>query len=186
MPPSFQGRNRSAISEYLRVVKDAYPHSYVWLGATDAKGLMVAATDPTSLGRDWKNSAWFQAVRNKGTIYIGDVETFNKNGEGNGADIVLGSDHRSTGKFPWRSHVAGWHPGNLEILTRTVRSNQAERGFSETIQYQFLTNEGYPFVDSSWGVRQGESETPRPAFRVADRLGQPGYSRTTCAGTFRW
>ncbi|MCX5724206.1 MAG: PAS domain S-box protein, partial [Nitrospirae bacterium] len=48
---TFQGRDRVAMSRYLSWMISAYP-LYDWLGVLDADGRIVAATDPTSVGRD--------------------------------------------------------------------------------------------------------------------------------------
>ena len=60
---SAQPYNREFQSAYVAGVKAAYP-DYLWVGATNARGQIVVATDPATLGRDYSAQPWFQAVRN--------------------------------------------------------------------------------------------------------------------------
>ena len=72
---SAQPYNREFQSAYVAGVKTAYP-DYLWVGATNARGQIVVATDPATLGRDYSSQPWFQAVRNGQGVHMGDVEPF--------------------------------------------------------------------------------------------------------------
>jgi hypothetical protein len=61
----FQGRDRTAMTEYFATLKKIYP-VYLWLSATDANGRIIASTDPASVGRDRSGSEWYRAVRARG------------------------------------------------------------------------------------------------------------------------
>src|SRR5437879_12460040 len=71
--PVFRTRDVAAMTRHLNLNKEVYGY-YLWLGVTDAKGRIVAATDPTSVGRDRSRSGWFRAVREQGGIYVEDAE----------------------------------------------------------------------------------------------------------------
>ena len=81
---SAQPDNRKFQSAYLASAKISYP-DYLWLGATNARGQVVVATDPATVGQDYSAQPWFQAVHNGRAVHVGDVEPFAVMG---GADSV--------------------------------------------------------------------------------------------------
>ena len=50
-------------------MKTAYP-DYLWIGATNARGQIVVATDSATVGLDYSAQPWFQAVRNGRAAYV--------------------------------------------------------------------------------------------------------------------
>ena len=54
--------NPAYLSTYLARVRQAYP-LYMWLAVTDARGKIIASTDPMSVGQNRTTTDWFQAVR---------------------------------------------------------------------------------------------------------------------------
>src|SRR6266545_2972939 len=72
---SVQSHNREFQSAYVAQMKTAYP-DYLWIGATNARGEIVVATDPATVGRDYSAQPWFQAARNGQGVHMEDVEPF--------------------------------------------------------------------------------------------------------------
>ncbi|MGH7255335.1 MAG: hypothetical protein ACREI3_06110, partial [Nitrospirales bacterium] len=58
----FRGRDVAAMTRRLNRYQQASP-IYVWLGVLDARGGVIAATDVTSVGREWSAQPWVEAVR---------------------------------------------------------------------------------------------------------------------------
>ncbi|MEO6545736.1 MAG: cache domain-containing protein, partial [Nitrospiraceae bacterium] len=70
-----QSGDREFQSAYIARMMSVYP-DYLWIGVTDARGRIVAATDPATVGQDFSARPGFQAVRHGQPIYVGDVEPF--------------------------------------------------------------------------------------------------------------
>src|SRR2546422_4572665 len=68
----FRTRDVKAMTRYLNLHKGVYGY-YLWLGVTDARGRIVAATDPASVGQNRSKRGWVRAVRQRGGIYVGDA-----------------------------------------------------------------------------------------------------------------
>ncbi|MBI3603872.1 MAG: PAS domain S-box protein [Nitrospirae bacterium] len=143
---SSQTHNGPYMAAYLAWMKKAYP-VYIWLGVTDASGRVVAATDLASVGRDLSRREWFQAVRESGSVHVGDVEPYEVVG---GVDAVaftapiFGPQGEFLGVVSTRVELSA-----LEgVLTRTIRAVQAQQGFLGNVEYQFLTRQGIAFIDS--------------------------------------
>jgi PAS domain S-box-containing protein len=145
--PVFRTRNSSAMTDYLEVVRAARHNAFVWLGVTDAAGRIIASTNPAILGQDRNASTWFQAVHDTGAAHVGNVNTFTESG-GVAAVSFTVPIMDPQGKFLGTVTAQVGIPALEEVLTRTVRSDQAQRNFSGTLEYQFLLRNGYAFVDS--------------------------------------
>lgn len=133
-------------SAHVARMKTVYTN-YLWIGATNERGQIVVATDPTTVGRDYSAESWFQAVRNGQAVHVGDVEPFAVMG---GVDTVsftapITGPH---GEFrgvvttrvgiPWLEH----------IVTGTLGSFRQRKGFGKSWEYQLLTEKGVAFIDS--------------------------------------
>ncbi len=144
--PALQGRDPSAMALYLRVMKEAHP-AYLWVGVTDARGRIVAATDRASVGQDRRQGRWFQAVRESRQGRIDDPEPWKEAGGipvvGFTAPIL---DRR--GSLAGLISARAGLPAIEEILTGSIRTFQAQRGFPGKVEYQFLTRNGEAFIDS--------------------------------------
>jgi PAS domain S-box-containing protein len=132
---------------FLQSMKEAYARVYVWLGAVDAKGIVIASTDPTLLGQDWSGKIWFQRARDTRTIHVGDVGTYEAV---QGMDAIAFSAPiiNQTGEF---MGVVSTRIGVLmmeNVLTQTLHGIESRDGFLGTIGYQFMTQNGDAFIDS--------------------------------------
>lgn len=143
---SVQSHNREFQSVYVDELKAAYP-DYLWIGATDERGQIVVATDPSTLGRDYSAEPWFQAVRNGQGVHMGDVEPFAVMG-GPDAIAVTAPITGPRGEFLGVVTTRVGIPALENVMTRTLLAFRQREGFWGALEYQFLTEEGVAFIDS--------------------------------------
>ena len=143
---SVQPKNREFQSAYVAGVKIAYP-DYLWIGATDAQGRIVVATDSTTVGRDYSAEPWFQAVRNGQGVHMGDVEPFAVMG-GPDSIAVTAPITGPYGEFLGAVTTRVGIPGLEDVMTRTLLAFRQREGFWGALEYQFLTEKGIAFIDS--------------------------------------
>ena len=141
-----QSQNREFQSTFVAGVKTAYP-DYLWIGATDARGQIVVATDPTTVGRDYSAESWFQTVRNGQGVHMGDVEPFAVMG-GPDAIAVTAPITGPRGEFLGVVTTRVGVPGLEDVMTRTLLALRQQEGFLGALEYQFLTEKGIAFIDS--------------------------------------
>ncbi|MEI8014370.1 MAG: PAS domain S-box protein [Nitrospira sp.] len=143
---SVQPQNREFQSAYIAGVKIAYS-DYIWIGATDAQGKIVVATDSSTVGRDYSAEPWFQAVRNGQGVHMGDVEPFAVMG---GPDSIAVSAPITGpyGEFLGAVTTRVGIPGLEDVMTRTLLAFRQREGFWGALEYQFLTEKGIAFIDS--------------------------------------
>src|SRR6266850_714919 len=143
---SAQPDNREFQSAYLASAKISHP-DYLWIGATNARGQVVVATDPATVGRDYSAESWFQAVRNGQGVHMGDVEPFAVMG---GPDAIAmtapitGPRGEFVGVVTTRVEI----PGLENVMTGTLLAFRQREGFWGALEYQFLTDKGIAFIDS--------------------------------------
>ncbi len=143
---SAQPHNREFQSAYVARMMTSYP-DYLWIGATNARGQIVVATDPATVGRDYSAESWFQAVRNGKAVHVGDVEPFAVMG---GVDSVAftapitGPHGEFLGVVTTRVGI----PGLENLVTATLLAFQQRVRLGGALEYQFLTETGVAFVDS--------------------------------------
>jgi PAS domain S-box-containing protein len=137
---SVQSQNREFQSAFIAGVKTAYP-DYLWIGATDARGQIVVASDPATLGRDYSAERWFQAVRNGQGLHMGDVEPFAVMG-GPDAIAVTAPITGPRGEFLGVVTTRVGVPGLEDVMTRTLLALRQQEGFLGALEYQFLTDKG--------------------------------------------
>jgi PAS domain S-box-containing protein len=143
---SVQPKNREFQSAYVAGVKIAYP-DYLWIGATDAQGRIVVATDSTTVGRDYSAEPWFQVVRNGQGVHMGDVEPFAVMG-GPDSIAVTAPITGPYGEFLGAVTTRVGIPGLEDVMTRTLLAFRQREGFWGALEYQFLTEKGIAFIDS--------------------------------------
>ena len=143
---SVQSENREFQSAYIAGVKTAYP-DYLWIGATDARGEIVVATDQATMGRDYSGQAWFKAVRSGHGVYMGDVEPFAVMG-GPDAIAVTAPITGPQGEFLGVVTTRVGIPGLEDVMTRTLLAFRQREGLRGALEYQFLTEQGVAFIDS--------------------------------------
>ncbi len=143
---SVQLHNREFQSAYVAGLRTAYP-DYLWIGATDTRGKIIVATDPTTVGRDYSAEPWFQTMRNGQGVHMGDVEPFAVMGGPDAIAVtapIIGPRGEFLGVVTTRVGI----PGLEDVMTRTLLAFRQREGFWGALQYQFLTEKGMAFIDS--------------------------------------
>jgi PAS domain S-box-containing protein len=143
---SVQPDNREFQSAYLASAKISYP-DYLWIGATNARGQVMVATDPATVGRDYSAESWFQAVRNGQGVHMGDVEPFAVMG-GPDAIAMTAPITGPRGEFVGVVTTRVGIPGLENVMTGTLLAFRQREGFWGALEYQFLTDKGVAFIDS--------------------------------------
>ena len=135
------------LSDYLKWMKEEYAPVYLWLGVTDTQGVMVAATEPSLVGLDYRQASWFREARSTGQIDLADVDVHEAN---NGIETIAFSAPilDSAGTFLGVVTTRVAIPTLEEVTTRTIRSLEDRQGGGGAVEYQMLTRQGAVFVDS--------------------------------------
>ena len=143
---SGQPDNRAFQSAYLAWMKTS-TSDYGWLGVTNARGQIVVATDQDTIGRDYSTAFWFEAVRNGQLVNVGDVAPYSAVGGEEAiayAAPITGPQGQFLGVVTTRVSILALE----DLVTRTLLTFRAQKGSLGTVEYQFLTEKGVPFVDS--------------------------------------
>ncbi len=170
----YKAADREYLTDYLAWMKKNYP-IYLWLGVTDQRGRIIAATDPSTVGRDRSGSGWFQSVRDSEAVHIGDVEPYEVAG---GVDSVAFTapivDQQGTFLGTVSTRVG--LPAMEDVLTSTIRTFQTRQGLGERMEYQFLSRAGLAFIDSDLRHKGNVNlkQLGLPSARLGEG-GQPGY-----------
>ncbi len=143
---SAQPDDREFQSAYLAWTKKSYT-DYLWIGVTNARGQVVVATDPATVGRDYSAESWFQAVRNGKGVHMGDVEPFAVMG-GPDAIAVTAPITGPRGEFLGVVTARVGIPLLENVMTGTLLAFRQREGFWGALEYQFLTQKGVAFIDS--------------------------------------
>ena len=189
------------LSEYLKWMKTTYTPVYQSLAVTDVQGRVLAATEPSLIGRDYSRTSSFIAARATRRLDIADVEGLEVE-EGEVGTIVFTApilDAQDTFQGVVVSRVGV--PFLEEVTTGTVRSLEARPGVRGRVEYQMLTRQGRVFVDSYLAHRRGinlkelglpsvlRSEAGVPGFIEEEHLHRhvqvvSGYAQTKGFGGF--
>ncbi|MDH4186146.1 MAG: PAS domain S-box protein [Nitrospira sp.] len=62
----------AGLTRHLHFLEDAYPQ-YRWIGVTDASGRLLAATNPSDVGGDRSDEAWFRFARDQKAMHFKSV-----------------------------------------------------------------------------------------------------------------
>lgn len=166
--------DREYLTDYLAWMKTNYP-MYLWLGVTDRQGLVVAATDPSTVGQDHSRSGWFESARNGAAVLVSDVEPYEMAG---GVDSVAFTAPivNLQGEFLGTVLSRVGLPEMEDALTSTIRTFQTGEGWGERMEYQFLNRTGVAFVDSDLSHKGNVNlkQSGLPSMRLSE-AGQPGH-----------
>ncbi|WP_447985560.1 ATP-binding protein [Nitrospira sp. Nam74] len=134
-----------AMSEYLQAVRQAHP-IYIWLGVTNERGEVIAATDAQSYGMKI-DADTLTAVSMQRRIIVRDVQAFT---EAAGMDAVaftaplVTSEGQFVGTVTSRMGIGAIE----EYAAKAMLPLGAKHGGAGRIEYQFLTHAGFAFIDS--------------------------------------
>ena len=189
------------LSEYLKWLKTTYTPVYQSFAATDVQGRVLAATEPSLIGRDYSRSASFIAARATRRLDIADVEGLEVEESDVGTIVftapILDAQDTFQGVVVSRVGV----PFLEQVTTGTVRSIEARPGARGRVEYQMLTRQGKVFVDSYRSHGRGinlkelglpsvlRSESGVPGFIEEEHLHRhvqvvTGYAQTKGFGGF--
>lgn len=165
-----QSRDPAAMTAYFKEMQDLY-YLYQWIGMADARGRIVAATDPGSIGQDAGATAWFQAARVGSTVLttggstqpvLSTVEGLTTGGtavhiedarpspEAGGMAAVsftapvIGADGTVLGAVTSRISLAALE----DVIGQTVIALLAQHGTAGRVEYQLLRADGEIIADS--------------------------------------
>jgi PAS domain S-box-containing protein len=163
------------LSEYLKWMKKEYSPVYLSLAVMDVQGTVVAATEPSLVGRDYSRAASFIAARATRRLDIADVA--GQEAE-SGVDTIaftapiLDSQGTFLGVVTSRVGI----PFLEEVTTRTIRSLEARQGAGGRVEYQMLTRQGRVFVDSDLPPKEAINlkELGPPSVLLSE-AGVPGF-----------
>ncbi len=144
---SAQPDNREFQSTYLAWMKASYS-DYLWIGVTNARGQVVVATDPVTVGRDYSAESWFESVRDGRGVHMGDVEPFAVMG-GPDAVAMTAPITGPRGEFLGVVTTRVGIPGLENVMTGTLLAFRQREGFWGALEYQFLSEKGVAFIDSA-------------------------------------
>ena len=140
----FQGRDHAAMGRLLFSLLDIHS-AYRWAGLTDAKGLVLVATDGTSKSRDLSGDPGFLAVRARQRTVVQDAAS---DGEGVPVVTFLSPLHDPNGAFIGAVITRVGLPTLEDAFARSLSALQEQWGTGAHIEYQFLDHDGNVFVDS--------------------------------------
>ncbi len=136
------------LSEYLKWMKTTYGPVYLSLAVTDVQGAVVAATEPSLVGRDYSRAPSFIAARATRQLDIADVAVQETVESGVDAIRFMAPILDAQGTF--LGVVTSLVGISLleEVATKIIRSLEAWPGASRRVEYKMLTRQGRVFVDS--------------------------------------
>ncbi len=163
------------LSEYLKWMKKEYSPVYLSLAVADVQGTVMAATEPSLVGRDYSRAASFLAARATRRLDIADVA--GQEAE-SGVDMVAFTapilDSQGTFLGVVTSQVGV--PFLEEITTKTIRSLESRPGAGGRVEYKMLTRQGRAFIDSDLPHKGGSNlkELGLPSVLLSE-TGAPGF-----------
>ncbi len=142
-----QHHTNAETDHYLNWMKSAYP-VYLWIGATDETGHIVAATKRSSIGSDWSKSDWFKRSRDEKNVVVTDVEPFSELDGGMDAVSFTAPAFTSTNTFRGVVTARVSIHALEEVVTRAIHMPWNHASSLRNMEYQILDNHGNAFIDS--------------------------------------
>jgi two-component system cell cycle sensor histidine kinase/response regulator CckA len=164
------------LSEFLKWMTTTYAPAYLSIAVMDVQGMVVAATEPSLVGRDYSHAASFIAVRATRRLDIADVAGQETEG-GVDAIVITAPILDAQGTFLGVVTSRVGVPFLEEATTGTIRSLEARSGGGGRVEYQMVTRQGRVFVDSDLLPRRGAinlKELGLPSVMLSE-AGVPGY-----------
>jgi signal transduction histidine kinase len=145
-----RGRDPAAMTVYLKDMQDLYSF-YHWIAVADARGRIVAATDPGAIGRDASATAWFQAAseaaRKGAEVHMEDARPSPETGGMASVSFtapVIGSGGAFLGAVTSRVALAVLE----DVVGQTVIALLAQHGTAGRVEYHLLRADGELMADS--------------------------------------
>ena len=163
------------LTSYVGWMKTNHAPVYAWLGVTDSRGMMIAATESSLRGQDFSRTDWFQRVSQTKTIQVDDVALHEGEGETESVAFsapMLDAEGNLSGIVSSRVPVSVLE----EVTTGTLRSLEARPEFAGAVVFQMVTDQGRVFVDSD--LRRNRAISQRDSGALSPRtapLGDLGF-----------
>lgn len=135
-----------ALTKQLVIFHQVYP-VYSWIGVTDAKGRLVAASVQGRMGQDLSDSVWFRAVREKGGVQVHDAQAWEETARVRAVAFsapILSPEGTFLGVVTSRVGI----PVLANYFIRTVQALENQWDQSSTVEWHFLNGKGDLLVDS--------------------------------------
>ncbi len=146
--PITHGQNPEMLTKYLRELVQAHP-AYRWIGVTDSRGRIIAATNMSTTSLDRSQSHWFQLARTITGARILDVQVSDESG-GTSAITVIAPLHGPDGQFLGAIAAVVGIPSLMQILDDTMQVLKNIEWTEEShIEYQLLNENGDLIADSA-------------------------------------
>ncbi|WHZ15309.1 MAG: hypothetical protein OJF52_002152 [Nitrospira sp.] len=142
----FQGHDTAAMVSYLDEIQQTYP-LYHWIGVTDARGRIIATTEPDVLGKDISAEAWFKAIWDGRDIDIREVHRSSRAEDRLVIEFtapIRGADGKFRGAIISRVALQVLE----DIIAPAVAALQSLQGTSARIEYQIMSPGGDLIADS--------------------------------------
>ncbi|HXF92884.1 MAG TPA: response regulator [Nitrospiraceae bacterium] len=144
--PALRGRDRTAISQLLFDLQAAYS-GHDWLAVTDAEGVVIAASEPNTVGKRLGAESWFQALKAGGAVDLRDAQPSAETGGMFAVRIsrpITGREGRFLGAVTSQVGLFALE----DQARRTLVTLLLQYGTSARIEYQFLNRAGDLIADS--------------------------------------
>jgi len=146
--PITQSQNPVTLTKYLRELVHAHP-AYRWIGITDSRGRIIAATDTSTISLDRSQSHWFQLASTITDVRILDAQVSDESG-GTSAITVIAPLHSPDGRFLGAIAAVVGVPSLMHILDDTMQVLKNIEWTEEShIEYQLLNEKGDLIADST-------------------------------------
>lgn len=146
--PITHSQDHAALTTYLRELQRSN-EAYRWIGVTDSRGILIAATDPSKSSQDRSRSPWFQLARTITGVTILDAQANEEIG-GTSAITLVTPLRDSDGKFQGAIAAVVGLPSLMALLDDTMKVlKNIEWTEQSHIEYQLLNEQGDLIADSS-------------------------------------
>ena len=146
--PITQGQNPERLTTHLRDMAQAHP-AYQWIGVTDSRGRIVAASDMSTTSLDRSQSHWFKLARTITDVRILDASVSDES-EGTSAITVVGSLRSPDGRFLGAIAAVVGVPSLMHILDDTMQVLKNIAWTEEShLEYRLLNEKGDLLADST-------------------------------------
>ena len=146
--PITQAQNPEALTTYLHEMRHTHP-AYQWIGVTDSRGRVIAATDSSKTSLDRSQSHWFQLARTITSARILDVPIGDES-VGSSAITIIAPLHSPDGQFLGAVAAVVGVPALMHMLDDTMQVlKNIEWTESSHLEYQLLNEKGDLIADST-------------------------------------
>ena len=164
------------LSEYLKWMKKEYASVYQSLAVLDVQGMVVAATEPSLVGRNYSRAASFIAARATRRLDVADIAVQETAESGVDTIAFTAPILDPQGAFLGVVNVQVGVTFLEEVTTGTIRTLESRPGMSGRVEYQMLTKQGMVFVDSDMSHKGGINlKTLGLPSALASEAGVPGF-----------